>query len=72
VILLRSIFGLVAAVVLLYNITVRTGNFGKLSLWLISHLPRDRRIVLIVLGFSFNALLESVACAAYFSKAPCA
>src|SRR5208282_2468267 len=46
---------------LLYNISVRSGRFDALRVWVIKHLPNDRRIVLVVIGFCFGALLEGVA-----------
>jgi len=46
---------------LLYNIAVRSGRFDALRIWVIRHLPNDRRVVLIVIGFCFGALLEGVA-----------
>jgi lactate permease len=46
---------------LLYNISVRSGRFDALRTWVIRHLPNDRRVVLVVIGFCFGALLEGVA-----------
>jgi len=46
---------------LLYNITVSSGRFDGLRRWLLSSLPDDRRVVLVVIGFCFGALLEGVA-----------
>ena len=46
---------------LLYNITVRSGRFDLFKDWITSHLPNDRRVVLIVIGFCFGALLEGIA-----------
>ena len=46
--------------VMLYNIAVRTGNFDQFKNWMVSHLPNDRRVVLVVIGFCFGALLEGV------------
>lgn len=45
----------------LYNITVQAGRFEALRQWVIQHLPDDKRIVLVVIGFCFGALLEGVA-----------
>jgi lactate permease len=45
----------------LYNITVATGRFDALRRWVIDHLPSDKRVVLVVIGFCFGALLEGVA-----------
>jgi lactate permease len=46
---------------LLYNIAVRSGRFDALRVWVIRHLPNDRRVILVVIGFCFGALLEGVA-----------
>ncbi len=45
---------------LLYNIAVKSGRFDAFREWVIDHLPNDRRIVLVVIGFCFGALLEGV------------
>src|SRR5579883_3386808 len=42
---------------LLYNIAVITGLFDAFRGWLLRHLPDDRRVVLVVIGFCFGALL---------------
>jgi lactate permease len=44
-----------------YNLTVMTGRFDALRRWIIAHLPSDKRVVLIVIGFCFGSLLEGVA-----------
>jgi len=46
---------------LLYNIAVRSGRFDAFRSWMIGNLPNDRRVVLVVVGFCFGALLEGVA-----------
>jgi lactate permease len=46
---------------LLYNIAVHSGRFAAFRSWMISNLPNDRRVVLLVVGFCFGALLEGVA-----------
>jgi lactate permease len=46
---------------LLYNIAVHSGRFDAFSSWMLGNLPNDRRVVLVVLGFCFGALLEGVA-----------
>ena len=46
---------------ILYNLTVRTGRFEDLRRWMIQHMPGDKRVVLVVIGFCFGALLEGVA-----------
>ena len=45
---------------LLYNIAVHTGRFDAFRLWLTANLPNDRRVVLVVVGFCFGALLEGI------------
>src|ERR1700743_975139 len=51
---------IVVNAILLYNIAVRSGRFAAFRMWMIDHLPNDRRIVLVVIGFSFGALLEGI------------
>jgi lactate permease len=52
---------IVVNALLLYNIAVKSGRFEAFRSWLIAHLPNDRRIILVVIGFCFGALLEGVA-----------
>jgi lactate permease len=51
---------IVFSAILLYNIAVRSGRFEAFRSWIIDNLPNDRRIVLVVIGFSFGALLEGI------------
>ena len=51
---------IVFSALLLYNIAVTTGRFDAFRDWVIQHLPADRRVVLIVIGFCFGALLEGI------------
>lgn len=44
----------------LYNVAVEAGRFDAFRRWVIAHLPNDRRIILVVIGFCFGALLEGV------------
>jgi lactate permease len=46
---------------LLYNLAVRSGRFEAFRSWLTANLPNDRRVVLVVVGFCFGALLEGIA-----------
>ncbi|HEY4339047.1 MAG TPA: L-lactate permease, partial [Steroidobacteraceae bacterium] len=46
---------------LLYNLSVRSGRFEAFRSWLSANLPNDRRVVLVVVGFCFGALLEGIA-----------
>ncbi len=45
---------------LLYNIAVVSGRFDAFRDWVLNHLPNDRRIVLVVIGFCFGCLLEGI------------
>ena len=45
----------------LYNITQKSGRFTAFRMWVIDHLPNDRRVVLVVVGFCLGCLLEGVA-----------
>ncbi len=46
---------------LLYNIAVESGRFAAFRDWILDHLPNDRRVMLVVIGFCFGALLEGIA-----------
>ena len=52
---------IVFAAILLYNVAQRSGRFEAFRLWMVENIPDDRRIVLVVIGFSFGALLEGIA-----------
>jgi lactate permease len=45
----------------LYNITVRTGKFDLFRRWMIHNVPPDKRILMLIIAFSFGALLEGIA-----------
>jgi lactate permease len=45
---------------LLYNIAVVSGRFDAFRDWVLKHMPDDRRIVLVVIGFCFGCLLEGI------------
>ena len=45
----------------LYNVTVVSGRFENFRQWMLEHLPNDRRVVLVVVGFCFGCLLEGIA-----------
>ena len=45
----------------LYNVAVRSGKFDLFRRWMIFNVPPDKRILLLVVGFCFGALLEGVA-----------
>jgi lactate permease len=58
---LWPVMWIVVNALLLYNICVVTGRFDAFRDWLVDHLPDDRRVVLVVVGFCFGGLLEGVA-----------
>ena len=45
---------------LLYNVSVVTGGFEAFRAWMVRNLPDDRRVALVVIGFSFGCLLEGI------------
>lgn len=45
----------------LYNIAVRSGKFDLFRRWMIFNVPADKRILLILIGFCFGALMEGIA-----------
>ena len=57
---LWPVMWIVVNALLLYNIAVRSGRFDAFRNWVASYLPNDRRVVLLVVGFCFGALLEGV------------
>ncbi|MDR5811358.1 L-lactate permease [Caballeronia sp. LZ019] len=57
---LWPVMWIVFAAILLYNVAQRSGRFEAFRLWMVENLPNDRRIVLVVIGFSFGALLEGI------------
>ncbi len=58
---LWPVMWIVVNALLLYNIAVESKRFDAFRAWIIAHLPNDRRVVLIVIGFCFGALLEGIA-----------
>jgi lactate permease len=58
---LWPVMWMVVNALLLYNVAVSSGRFDAFRAWVIAHLPNDRRVVLIVIGFCFGSLLEGVA-----------
>jgi lactate permease len=61
VLALWPVMWIVVNALLLYNIAVRSGRFESFRAWLLHHLPNDRRVILVVIGFCFGALLEGIA-----------
>ncbi|WP_233863001.1 L-lactate permease [Paraburkholderia adhaesiva] len=57
---LWPVMWIVVTALLLYNIALRSGRFAAFRMWLLDNLPNDRRIVLVVVGFSFGALFEGI------------
>ena len=58
---LWPVMWIVLNALLLYNISVASGRFDAFRDWVLNHLPNDRRIVLVVIGFCFGCLLEGIA-----------
>src|SRR3984957_14521778 len=54
---LWPVMWIVINALLLYNIAVASGRFHAFRDWVIARLPNDRRVILIVIGFCFGALL---------------
>jgi lactate permease len=57
---LWPVMWIVLNALLLYNIAVRSGRFDAFRNWVVGNLPNDRRVILVVVGFCFGALLEGV------------
>lgn len=45
----------------LYNVSVQTGKFDLFRRWMVHNVPPDRRVLLLIIAFSFGALLEGIA-----------
>lgn len=58
---LWPVMWIVVNALLLYNVAVMSGRFDAFRDWVVDHLPNDRRVVLVVIGFCFGALLEGIA-----------
>ena len=57
---LWPIMWIVFSALILYNTAVLSGRFDAFRRWVLMHLPQDKRIVLIVIGYGFGSLLEGV------------
>ncbi len=57
---LWPVMWIVLNALLLYNIAVESGRFDAFRAWLIDHVPQDKRVVLVVIGFCFGCLLEGI------------
>ncbi|KAG1054112.1 hypothetical protein G6F43_003857 [Rhizopus delemar] len=55
------IMWLVFNAMLVYNISVRSKIFDLFRRWMLIHTPPDKRVLLLIIGFAFGALLEGVA-----------
>uniref|UniRef100_E6PSY6 Putative L-lactate permease n=1 Tax=mine drainage metagenome TaxID=410659 RepID=E6PSY6_9ZZZZ len=58
---LAPVMWIVFNALLLYNVAVQSGRFEQFRQWMLDHLPDDRRLVLLVVAFSFGCLLEGIA-----------
>jgi lactate permease len=58
---LWPVMWIVFTALLLYNIAVISGRFDAFRDWMLEHLPDDRRVVLVLIGFCFGCLLEGIA-----------
>jgi len=58
---LWPVMWIVVNALLLYNVAVKSGRFDAFREWVVNHLPNDRRVVLVVIGYCFGALLEGIA-----------
>ena len=58
---LWPVMWIVVNALLLYNVAVLSGRFDAFRDWMLDHLPNDRRVVLVVIGFCFGCLLEGIA-----------
>lgn len=41
-----------------YNTAVHSGIFDYFRRWILAYTPPDTRIILLIIGYSFGALLE--------------
>ncbi|MDR2991407.1 MAG: L-lactate permease [Burkholderiaceae bacterium] len=57
---LIPVMWIVFAALLLFNIAVKSGRFDQFRQWMLDNLPDDRRLVLLVVAFSFGCLLEGI------------
>jgi lactate permease len=57
---LWPVMWIVFTALLLYNIAVISGRFDAFRDWILEHLPDDRRVVLVLIGFCFGCLLEGI------------
>ncbi|CEP11964.1 hypothetical protein [Parasitella parasitica] len=55
------IMWIVVNAMFVYNTAVHSGIFDYFRRWILAYTPPDTRIILLIIGFSFGALLEGVA-----------
>ena len=55
---LWPVMWIVLNALLVYNIAVESGRFDAFRDWIVATMPNDRRVVLVLVGFCFGALLE--------------
>ncbi|KAI7867814.1 lactate permease [Spinellus fusiger] len=55
------IMWIVVNAIFIYNLAVESGIFDIFRRWMITHTPPDTRILLLIIGYCFGALLEGVA-----------
>ncbi|TAL54324.1 L-lactate permease [Pandoraea sp.] len=58
---LLPVMWIVYGALVLYNVSVKSGRFDAFRQWMLDHMPNDRRLVLLVVAFSFGCLLEGIA-----------
>jgi len=58
---LWPIMWIVFAAMWLYNVSQRTGTFELFRKWMYKHATSDRRIQVLIIAFSFGALMEGIA-----------
>jgi lactate permease len=58
---LVPVMWIVLSAMWLYNLTVRSGKFDLFRRWMIHNVPADKRILMLIIGFSFGALMEGIA-----------
>lgn len=52
------IMWIVVNAMFIYNLTVQSGIFEYFRRWILTYTPPDKRIILLIIGYSFGALLE--------------
>ncbi|KAI8338849.1 lactate permease [Blakeslea trispora] len=55
------IMWIVVNAMFIYNTAVESGVFSYFRRWILAYTPPDKRIILLIIGYSFGSLLEGVA-----------